>query len=111
MPGMSRRWRPRHLLAAWSAYWVLLVAYAIGPAVRAFVRASAEPNAKLTVAATVDDDILRLTVTNAAATVWTGGVPFLAAVLWVAIPPLLLWLLWLGLGARRETAEAARVGR
>jgi hypothetical protein len=102
-----RRWRPRHLLVAWSTYWALLAVYAFGPPTRAFLRASAQPGAKLTVAATVDDDILRLTVTNAAATVWTGGVPFFTAVLWVVLPPLFLWLLWLGLGARRDTTRAA----
>jgi len=110
MPGSPRHRRTRHLLIAWSAYWALLAAYAFGPAVQAFLRASAQPHAKLSVAGTFDDDILRLTVTDAGVTAWTGAVPFLSAVLWVALPPLLLWLLWLGLGARRDRTTAARIG-
>ena len=100
-----RRWRARHLLTAWVTYWVLLALFALGPAALAFQRASAKPHGKIGVTASFDDDILRLTVTDAAATAWTGAVPFLTAVLWIVVPPLVLWLLWLVLRPRPEEAR------
>jgi len=101
-----RRWRARHLLTAWITYWVLLAAVALGPAVRAHFRILARPHGKENVTASFDSDILRLTVADAASTVWTGAVPFLSAVLWVAVPPLLLWLLWLALRPRSDESPA-----
>ena len=102
-----RRWRPRHLLLGWIAYWALLALYALGPAALAFQRAADKPHGKIAVSAGLENDDLYLTVTDAAATIWHGATPFASAVLWVVLPPLLLWLLWLGLGSRR----AARVER
>ena len=33
--GMLSRWKPRHLLGAWSAWWAGLAAATLGPAARA----------------------------------------------------------------------------
>jgi hypothetical protein len=97
-----RRWRARHLLTTWIAYWALLALFALGPAALAFQRVSAKPHGKLSVSAGFENDDLYLTVSDAAATAWHGTIPFFAAVLWVVLPPLLLWILWVALRPRPE---------
>ena len=89
-----RRWRARHLLLAWSAYWVALAAVALAPAARAIARVSG-PGEHGNVAAVFGDGLVRLTVTSPGAPAWTGTVTVGALAFWVAVPPLLLWLLWL----------------
>ena len=89
-----RRWRARHLLVAWSAYWAGLAAVALGPALRAIARVSG-PGEHGNVAAVFGDGVVQLTVTNPGAPAWTGAVGVGALAFWVAVPPLLLWLVWL----------------
>ena len=88
------RWRPRHLLLTWGAYWVALVLLALGPAAQAIWRLT-RPGEHGSVSADLDDGLLRLTVIGESAPVWTGSAPLGALALWVAGPPLLLWLVWL----------------
>ena len=94
-----RRWRPRHLLLAWSAYWAALAAVALAPALKALARLTG-PGEHGTVSASFADGVLQVSIASPSAPAWTGGVAVGTLALWVAIPPLLLWLLWL---ARRPS--------
>ena len=88
------RWRPRHLLMTWGAYWVALVLVALGPALQALWRLT-RPGEHGSVSAGMDDGLLQLSVTGGGATAWTGSAPLGTLALWIAGPPLLLWLVWL----------------
>jgi len=94
-----RRWRPRHLLLAWSAYWAALAAVALAPALKALARLTG-PGEHGTASASFADGVLQVSIASPSAPAWTGGVAVGTLALWVAIPPLLLWLLWL---ARRPS--------
>ena len=95
-----RRWRARHLLYSWIAYWAILFAVVFAPAIRAHFRILAAPHGKESVSAGFDDDILTLTLSDAASTVYSASVPFFTALLWMLGPPMLIWLLWLALRPR-----------
>lgn len=101
------RWRPRHLLLTWGAYWVALVLLALGPALQAIWRLT-RPGEHGSVSADLEDGLLRFTVIGENATLWTGSAPLGTLALWIAGPPLLLWLVWLlsrpWRGARPERA-------
>ena len=88
------RWRPKHLLLSWVAYWVGATVVKLS---RAFVAASriARVNGQGTMSANYGDKGLELTITDAGATVWHVATPLWALALWIAGPPLLLWLVWL----------------
>jgi hypothetical protein len=88
------RWRPRHLLVTWGAYWVALVLFALGPALQALWRLT-RPGEHGSVSAAVTDGVLQFTVTGGSATAWTGSAPLGTLAFWIAGPPLLLWLVWL----------------
>ena len=88
------RWRPRHLLLAWIAYWIVLVATVARPGLFAALRALSAPAGHGTMSASMDNLLFSLTVKSDAA-VWSGSASLLSIALWVAGPPLLLWLLWL----------------
>ena len=101
------RWRPRQLLLAWIAYWVVLLIVALGPAVVAALPLIAGEKGHGSINASFGDAGLSLTVVRAGATVWQGSVGVLAAALWVAGPPLLLWLAWMWRRARSHTSPTA----
>jgi hypothetical protein len=92
--GLSR-WKPRHLLAAWSAYWAGLILVKLGPVIVLILRVALPAGAKGSVAAAFGDGGLRLDVTNAGANVWTGSISVVSLALLLGGPPLLLWLAWL----------------
>lgn len=93
MFGLSR-WRSRHLLTAWTVYWLALIGVTLGSAIRAILKVLPE-KAKGSVSAGFGDGGLHLNVTNAGRSVWDGTASLTTAVLWVAGPPLLMWLAWL----------------
>jgi len=88
------RWRPQHLLLAWSAYWATLALVTLGPALRAIWNVT-RPGQHGGVSAALDDSLLRLTVTSDTQTAWAGAAHVGTLALWIAGPPLLLWLAWL----------------
>jgi hypothetical protein len=88
------RWKPRHLLAAWSAYWVGLVAVTLGPAIVSIVRVAAPADAKADVAANYGDGALHLVVNANGAPLFSGTATVVTIALWLSVPPLLLWLAW-----------------
>jgi hypothetical protein len=96
------RWRPYQLLLAWAAYWVLLLAVTLGPALPAILRATRE-GGHGEINASFSDTIMSFTVKEAGQVTWTGSVHFLTATLWIALPPLALWVLWLRARSRPTT--------
>ena len=103
------RWRPKHLLAAWGAYWAGLAAVALGrPALAAMRAAEGFPEGS-TVSAGFGDTGLYFSITRAGATVWMASASLLAITLWVTVPPLLLWLVWLATRPRTTAAAPAEL--
>jgi hypothetical protein len=99
------RWKPRHLLAAWSAYWAGLVLVTLGPAAVAILRVTVPEGAKGTVSANLGDAGLELLVKSGEVTTWLGQASVASVVLWLGAPPLLLWLAWLATRPRRRDVE------
>ena len=99
-----RRWRPRHLLLAWCAYWIGLVLVTLWPAITALWRMS-RPGRHGTASAGFGDGVVSATISDAGLTMWSGSISFLALSLLVAIPPLLLWLSWLARSSRTNNAD------
>ena len=111
MFGLSR-WRHRHLLAAWVAYWAALVAITLGGAIRAVLAVTLPPNGHGSFTASFGDKGMVLTVLHGAATVWSGTALLATIAMWVALPPLLLWGVWMLRRPRlsRVTEEGRALG-
>jgi hypothetical protein len=101
-----QRWRPGHLLAAWSTYWAGLAAVTLGPALGPIMRVTGE-DAKGSISAGIANDAFNLTIAEAGTTVWSGHASLTAVVLWVAVPPLLLWIAWMVARPRRHAIGGA----
>lgn len=95
-----RRLRPRHLLLAWVAYWILALLVALRSAIGPIWRVTTDPDAHGSVAASFADRIVSLSVTDSTGVIWQGSASMMSIVLWFAGPPLLLFLLWLAVRPR-----------
>jgi hypothetical protein len=104
-----RRWRPRHLLLAWSAYWVGLVLVTLWPAIAAGWRMSQQVGGHGSVNAGMTDGILSANIVEAGQTTWAGSMSVLTLAFLVAVPPLLLWLAWLADSSRTNHAGGKAV--
>ena len=101
------RWRPRHLLGAWVAYWAGLVTIKLGSAIATIVRVTGDEASKGSAAAGFGDNAFTLSITEAGRTVYSGQASFASVAMWVAGPPLLLWLAWLLTRPRRRDLPGA----
>jgi hypothetical protein len=110
MLGSLRRWRPRHLLIAWIAYWIAFAVVGLGPAVPAILRATRAGNGQGTISLSFANGLLELVVKVRGITTWSGSSHLLPLVLWLVVPPVLLWLAWLST-RRRHEAEARSAER
>lgn len=99
-----RRWRPVHLFAAWSSYWVGLAAVSLGPAIIAGVRATQTGGS---ITGGLSDSNLGITVIEQAGQKLEMSAPAGVVSAWVVVPPLILWALWLW--QRRADARPAGV--
>ena len=88
------RWRAKHLLGAWVAYWIALFAVTLSPAVVATIRAVSGPagHGKIDVSSDGGSLVAHITGDGVA---WSGSTSLASIALWIAGPPLLLWLVWL----------------
>jgi hypothetical protein len=103
--GLSLRdWRPRHLLAAWGAYWAALAVAVLGrPAMLAWQLANRPEGAGAgtgTASVSFENAVLKASIVEHAGAAWSGTAHLATIGLWIAGPPLLLWLLWLVLRPR-----------
>ena len=101
-----RHWRPRHLLLAWVAYWIALVAVRLGDALLALRRVTALPEGRGSFSITYDEGF-RMTVVDSGRTVWSGAASLGELALWIAGPPLVLFVLWLLARPRPGAATTA----
>jgi hypothetical protein len=99
-----RRWRPRHLLAAWVAYWIAMPIVALWPGIIAGWRATQAPEGHGTISASFANTLLSLSATLDGVTIWSGSAYLAEMALWLAGPPLILWLAWLRSKPRMEAA-------
>jgi hypothetical protein len=102
-----RRWRPSHLFASWTAYWVGLAAVTLAPTARAVWRATRLPDGGGTISAAYDNGLLNVTVVERGVQTFAAAAPFGSAVLWIVGPPLALWLVWLAVRERRTAPNQA----
>ncbi|MDE3129111.1 MAG: hypothetical protein KGL38_13965 [Gemmatimonadota bacterium] len=104
------RWRPRHLLAAWSAYWVGLAAAVVTPVALALHRATAlggPPNASNLNLNFSTGTGFTVTVTHLGEQLYRGVAGLPVIVLAICVPPLALWGAWLYVRERpRDVAHA-----
>jgi hypothetical protein len=100
-----RNWGTKQLLLSWCAYWLVLGAATLKPALAILARVSgagAHGDAGLS----YGDGLIKLTVHSAdSGAVWTGAIHFTSLILWLFGPPLLLWLLWAVTRPRRDAAR------
>jgi hypothetical protein len=104
-----RKWRLRHLLISWFAYWAAIVTVKLGSAIAAASTATSGP----------DDGLssmgfnwssgagLHLEIQRAGETLWAGTTTIAAVVGWAVIPPLILWIIWLRLAASERADDRA----
>lgn len=95
------RWSPKHLLAAWSAYWVGLAIVTIGPIVWRTMGVALPEENKGSVSAGFNNGEFTVSIVNAGVTVWNSVTPFSTIAFWIAVPPLALWGVWLFTRPRR----------
>ena len=103
MPFSLSRWRPRHLLLAWGAYWIALLAISSASALRAALAATSAPDGHGSISVNMANGVLTLLAKSDTST-YTGSASLLSIALWVAGPPLLLFVLW---AATRSSPAAA----
>jgi hypothetical protein len=101
------RWRPRHLLLAWCAYWMGLILVTLNPLLRALWRISKE-DAHGRVNGGFMDGVFQLNVIESGQTTWSGSISFLHLTLLVAVPPLVIWLAWVIGSSRTNNADEIR---
>ena len=106
---LPSRWRPRHLLLAWLAYWIGLILATLGPAIAAMVRLSQDPNSHGSASASFANDVISLTVSQAGAPTYSGSASLLVIVMLAAGPPLIIWLAWLVAASRTNNAGESAV--
>lgn len=99
-----RSWRPRHLLAAWCAYWAGLALVTLWPAIAAGWRMSQQAHGKGSVVGGFGNGVLNATIVDAGKTTWAGSITVVHLALLIAGPPLVLWLIWLMRASRTNNA-------
>ena len=105
------RWRPRHLLGAWTAWWAGLAAATLGPAARAVWHVTHLPEGQGSASLSFDEGVLTFITSAGGVPTYTGTASLLAIGLWIAVPPLLLWAAWLASrGDRTVVAPTGGIG-
>ena len=98
--------RPRNIFIAWLAYWVVLIAVALGPGIMAASRATGTSGNNSSVNVQFGDQALKMSVTTHGVTTYDASIGVLAAALWLVVPPLVLWVIWFVVNGRRDPARA-----
>jgi hypothetical protein len=98
------RWRPRHLLLAWAAYWLVLLAVVTRPVLGLALAALTGPQGHGSIGVSMDNTVLKLSV-KSDALAYTGSASMLSIALWIAGPPLLLWVIWMATRTRPQPAH------
>jgi hypothetical protein len=105
------RWRPGHLLAVWSAYWLGLAAAVVTPialTLHRLSRTGAPPNTTDLSLNLSDKTGFTVAITQPGHTGYHGSAGLLPTALAIGVPPLLLWGAWLFARTRTQAREAER---
>ena len=102
---LLRSWSAGKLFASWIAYWLLLIAIGLGPAIAAIWRVSGAAEGKGSVSASFGNTFT-ISVVDAGVTTYSGSIHALPLILLVAGPPLLLWVLWFASRSKRDSRQA-----
>lgn len=94
MKRASSRFKVRHLLYAWLAYWTTLTVWALSPAALVLGKLSRD-GAHGDASAGISDGLLNVSVTSGGTTRWAASVSLSTLALALAVPPILLWCWWL----------------
>jgi hypothetical protein len=100
-------WKPRHLLASWVAWWIVLIVWGLGPAIPAINRISKE-SVKSDASVNFGGGVFHAVINEAGKPAWQASVSVTRLCLLFAIPPLVLWALWLW--AQRRRPDPALLG-
>jgi hypothetical protein len=104
----SRHWRASHLLGAWVAYWVALLAVWFARPVLAAWRVKDAPPGTSQATVSFGDRGIVARIVMEGRTLVDQHASLGAILLWLTVPPLILFLLWLRSGSARERAREAR---
>ena len=92
---MKRR-RIGWLLGSWVAYWAVLFAVKLGPAVAAIWRATHSTSANdNNVTVNMSNLVLNLGVIEHGVATYSGSIHIGALAAWIAVVPLAIWVAWL----------------
>jgi hypothetical protein len=104
------RWKPRHLLAAWTVWWTGLGVATLAEPLRLAWRITRPEGNHGNISASFENTMLKLTMSEQGRTLYESSAHFGTIALWIAGPPLVLWLLWMIAQARgraRVTPETS----
>ena len=101
------RWKFRHLVFSWLAYWITLAAVKLTAPTLAIIEAT-RPDGKGDVSVAFGNDMLKLSVKAVGATTWEGSVTPIMLALWLAGPPIVIWAGWLFATSKARRAERER---
>ena len=107
------RWKPRHLLAAWTAWWTGLGVATLAEPLALAWRITRPEGSHGNISASFENTMLELTMSEQGRTVYESSAHFGTIALWIAGPPLVLWLVWMIAQARgraRATPETSASG-
>jgi hypothetical protein len=104
-------WRPRNLIYAWCAYWLVLVAVKLSPAIAAVRHLSQQQHVHGDAGVSVNNGVISARIAEAGQPTWTGSISIMSLVLLVAVPPLVLWLIWLVGASRTNNAGNTAANR
>ena len=99
------RWKPRHLLLSWGAYWAGLVAVKLGPAFLEIWRVTRLPKGHGTINASFGNTGFNLSVLEDGVTTLATSASLSSILLWVLVPPIVLWALWLFVRVRQPASS------
>lgn len=104
------KWRLRHLLFSWFAYWIAIIAIKLGPAIAAGVRATSGPSdgqSKIN-AGWSDAAGLTVEIVEKGVKIYSGTASLASIIGWAVVPPLVLWAAWLAIGAKQRRTQRER---
>ena len=94
MASFLRRWRWRHLFAAWIAYWAGLAVVTLWRPIGLARRLSQLPDGQGTISAELSNAQFTARMVERGAEIWSVSTSLLTIGLWIAGPPLVLWGVW-----------------
>ena len=101
-----RRWRPRHLMLAWIAYWLTLLVVVLPRPIMIARRLAQLPEGQGNISVELGTSGFKLTMMRQGTVEYAASMSVTALLLWILGPPLVLWLIWFA-QARRPAAIAA----